>query len=71
MDEIRQIRCPTLIVGPGAEPIGHASIFAEMQQNIPHAELICYENARHNICDYLPDRCVNDTLEFLRRHFNT
>jgi len=67
MDEIHAIKCPTLIVGPGAEPIGHASLYDEMKKRIAGSELIWYENARHNVYDYMPDRCVSDALSFLRR----
>ncbi len=66
-DEIAAIKCPTLIVGPGAEPIGHASVYEEMQKRIAGSELKYYENARHNVCDYLPERCVDDVLSFLER----
>jgi pimeloyl-ACP methyl ester carboxylesterase len=69
MDEIHRIKCPTLIVAPGAEPIGSGSLYAEMIKRIEGAELVVYENARHNIYDYLPDRCVGDVLGFLQRRF--
>jgi len=69
MDEIDAIRCPTLLVAPGAEPIGAAALYPEMLRRIKGSELVEYENARHNIYDYLPDRCVNDAVAFLRRHF--
>lgn len=69
MDDIGRIKCPTLIVGPGAEPIGHAGAYEEMSKRIAGAELVYYENARHNVCDYLPERCVSDVLGFLGRHF--
>lgn len=71
MDEIHAIKCPTLIVGPGAEPIGHASTYQEMQKRITGSELIYYEKARHSVCDYLADRCVSDVLKFHDRHFPT
>jgi pimeloyl-ACP methyl ester carboxylesterase len=69
MDEVSAIACPTLIVAPGAEPIGSVSAYAEMQKRIKNSQLITYANARHNICDYLPDACVADALAFYRRHF--
>jgi pimeloyl-ACP methyl ester carboxylesterase len=71
MDELSAIKCPTLIVAPGAEPIGAISIYDEMIKRIRGAELVVYENARHNVYDYLPDRCVADVLKFLARHFPT
>lgn len=68
-DEIGAIRCPTLIVKPGAEPIGSPSLYREMQRRIGDCALVEYEHARHNIYDYLPDRCVADALAFLRKRF--
>jgi pimeloyl-ACP methyl ester carboxylesterase len=69
MDEIHAIKCPTLIVAPGAEPIGAVSLYDEMMKRIKDAELIIYENARHNVYDYLPDRCVADVLKFHDKRF--
>ncbi len=69
MHEVSKIQCPTLIVEPGAHTIGTGSAFAEMESRIPQAERIVYENGRHNVFDYLPDRCVADALAFLKKHF--
>ena len=69
MDEVSAIACPTLIVAPGAEPIGHVSAYAEMQKRIKNSQVITYADARHNVCDYMPDRCVADALAFYRKHF--
>lgn len=69
MDEVSGIRCPTLMVVPGAEPIGSGSLYTEMKKRIAKSELVSYEGARHNVCDYMPDRCVADAMDFLRRHF--
>jgi hypothetical protein len=40
-----------------------------MAARIPDAEVISYQGMPHNICDSLPDRCVEDMLAFLRRRF--
>jgi pimeloyl-ACP methyl ester carboxylesterase len=69
MDEIHAIKCPTLLVAPGAEPIGSISLYTEMTKRIRDAELIVYDNARHNVYDYLPERCVADALTFHARRF--
>lgn len=69
MNEVHTIRCPALLIAPGAEPIGSISTYHEMQSKMPDAELIVYEGARHNINDYLADRCVGDILGFLDRRF--
>jgi alpha-beta hydrolase superfamily lysophospholipase len=69
MEQIRAIRCPVLMIAPGAEPVGHASTYEDMKARIADNELVYYDGARHNIGDYLPDRCAADTLAFLQRRF--
>jgi 3-oxoadipate enol-lactonase len=71
IDEIDRIRCPTLIVAAGKEPIGHASTYREMQQRIQGSSLIFYDTSGHNICDGYADRCVADLLSFLRQNGHT
>jgi pimeloyl-ACP methyl ester carboxylesterase len=65
MDELRAIRCPTLIVAAGKEPIGDGSAYQKMHERIAGSKLIKYDVAAHNICDGYPDRCVDDLLHFL------
>ena len=69
MDEVGAIQCPTLIVAPGDESIGDGGAYPEMHQRIPTSELLVYDGGRHNIGDYLADRCAADALDFLQRHF--
>ena len=69
MDDVARIRCPALLVAPAGDAIGNASAYAEMKRRIAGSELITYDVANHNICDYLPDRCARDALDFLRRNF--
>ena len=68
MDEIGRIQCPTLIVAAGKEQIGHAGAYGEMQKRIRGSELKLYDTTGHNICDGYPERCMDDLLEFLKRH---
>lgn len=68
-DDVHGIQCPTLIVVPGAAKIGQAHLFDEMKKRIAKSELVVYENAPHNICDFLPERCASDALQFLKRQF--
>jgi pimeloyl-ACP methyl ester carboxylesterase len=68
-DRLPEIKCPTLIVYPGAETVGSARAYDAMAARIPDAEVISYEGMPHNICDSLPDRCADDVLAFLRRRF--
>lgn len=69
MDELHRIQCPTLLVAPGAETVGHAGNYGKMQEHIGGAELILYPGLPHNICDIVPERCAADVLAFLRRRF--
>jgi 3-oxoadipate enol-lactonase len=69
MDELPRIACPTLIVAPGAETVGKGEVYEEMLKRLPNAMLLTYEGLPHNICDAVPDRCVDDVLAFLARHF--
>ena len=69
MDELRRIRCPTLLVVPGAETVGHAETYEKMHTRIPDADLITYPGLPHNICDIAPERCAVDILAFLHRRF--
>jgi pimeloyl-ACP methyl ester carboxylesterase len=69
MEDVHRIKCPTLIIAPGDEPIGNVEAYDEMKELIEQAELIVYEGGRHNLGDYLGDRCAADALEFLHRRF--
>jgi pimeloyl-ACP methyl ester carboxylesterase len=68
-DRLHEIACPTLVVYPGAETVGSTRVYDAMRERIPDVEVISYEGMPHNICDSLPDRCVDDVLAFLRRRF--
>ncbi|MGC1412657.1 MAG: alpha/beta hydrolase [Acetobacteraceae bacterium] len=68
-DELPRIKCPTLLVMPGAETVGSTENYEIMRAKIPDCELIAYEGLPHNICDIVPERCAADILTFLRRRF--
>ncbi len=65
MEELRRIRCPTLIVAAGREPIGHASAYDAMHERIAGSRLVKLDVASHNIGDQYADRCVEELLAFL------
>jgi 3-oxoadipate enol-lactonase len=69
MDELPRITCPTLLIVPGAETVGHADNYERMRERIADCDLISYPGLPHNICDIVPERCVADVLAFLRRRF--
>ncbi|MBI3708043.1 MAG: alpha/beta hydrolase [Proteobacteria bacterium] len=70
-DRLHQIRCPTLLVVPGLGKIGSMRSFELMRERIPRIDVLSYEDAPHNVCDFLADRCVADLRSFLGRHFDT
>lgn len=67
-EQLHRIKCPTLVVVPGAGRIGDTSVYLPMKLRIPRSEILVYEGERHSICEYLPHRCVADLLSFLERH---
>jgi pimeloyl-ACP methyl ester carboxylesterase len=65
MEDVGQIKSPTLIVAAGKEKIGHAGAYDEMHKRIEGSTLKLYETGAHNICDGYADACMKDLLEFL------
>ena len=63
--ELHRIKCPTLVVYPGAETVGSTHNYDAMRERIPDVEVLSYEGLPHNICDSVPDRCAEDVLKFL------
>ena len=68
-DQLGHIACPTLVVVPGAEPIGSTANYEPFRQHVRDVEMRVYDGAPHNICDAFPDRCAGDVLDFLGRRF--
>lgn len=68
MEDLPKIKCPTLIVAPAQEHIGHTGTYHEMQKRIAGSELIQYDTSGHNLGDAYPDRCVDDLFRFLRKN---
>ncbi|MGB6103889.1 MAG: alpha/beta hydrolase [Pusillimonas sp.] len=67
--ELTRVQCPTLIVRPGSETVGTASVYDVMLEKIPDVEMITYTDMPHNIADFRAESCVNDALSFLSRRF--
>ena len=68
-DQLDRITCPTLVVVPGAEPIGSTANYEPFRRYVKDVDMRVYEGAPHNICDAFPARCADDVLDFLGRHF--
>ncbi len=67
-DRIHEIRCPTLSVVPGHDPIGSRAQYEVLRERIPDCEFIVYEGLPHNITDSVPDRCAEELKRFLLKH---
>jgi 3-oxoadipate enol-lactonase len=67
MEDLHEVRAPTLIVAAGREQIGHASAYEQMRDHIAGSELSEIDTAGHNICDGYAGRCVDLLEDFLRR----
>jgi pimeloyl-ACP methyl ester carboxylesterase len=67
-DQVGRIRCPTMVVVPGAETVGSVANY-EAFRRLADVEFRTYDGLPHNICDAVPERCAADVLEFLQRRF--
>lgn len=65
VEELPRITAPTLVVFPGGETVGSASLYDAMAKGIPDVTMREYEHMPHNIADMMPDRCTHDVLSFL------
>jgi pimeloyl-ACP methyl ester carboxylesterase len=68
LDDLHRIRCPTLAIAPGGDPIHKVEHYRVLQERIPNCEFIVYEGLPHNITDAVPDRCADDYRRFLLKH---
>lgn len=65
-DELPRIKAPTLVIYPGGETVGSASLYDTMRERIPDVTMREYEHMPHNIADMMPERCVADILGFIK-----
>lgn len=66
--ELDKIRCPMLVVVPGADPILSTDDYLLIKHRIPECEFVVYEGLPHNITDTVPDRCAQELKRFLLAH---
>lgn len=64
--ELSAIRCPTLCVAPGGDPLHTVDEYRVLQHTIPDCRFVVYEGLPHNITDAVPDRCALELLGFLK-----
>jgi pimeloyl-ACP methyl ester carboxylesterase len=68
LDELHRIRCPTLAIAPGDDPIHKTEHYRVLEEKIPDCEFVVYDGLPHNITDAVPDRCARDYRRFLLGH---
>ena len=68
LHDLHRIRCPTLAIAPGRDPIHKLEHYSVLEERIPDCEFIVYEGLPHNITDAVPDRCAEDYRRFLLAH---
>ena len=68
LEDLHRIRCPTLAIAPGGDPIHTVDHYRVLKNKIPDCEFIVYEGLPHNITDAVPDRCAKDYRSFLLKH---
>jgi pimeloyl-ACP methyl ester carboxylesterase len=66
-DALARVRCPTLAVAPGGDPIHAVEHYRAVPDGIADCEFIVYDGLPHNITDMVPDRCAADYRDFLLR----
>jgi pimeloyl-ACP methyl ester carboxylesterase len=64
--DLHKIRCPVMVVAPGADPIHLIDEYELLRREIKQCEFIVYEGLPHNITDTVPDRCAKELLRFLK-----
>ena len=68
-DELPRIKAPTLVIYPGGETVGSASLYDVMRERIHDVTMRECEDMPHNSADMMPERCVADILAFIRIRF--
>lgn len=66
--DLKHIRCPTLVISPGAEaPRRGRAYFEDYQKHIPDSELLVIPGDGYHPAATDPDACAIATLDFIRR----
>lgn len=68
ISDLHRIRCPTLAIAPGGDPIHTVDHYRALPEKIADCEFVVYDGLPHNITDAVPDRCAQDYRRFLLKH---
>src|SRR2546430_15744602 len=61
-DELARIACPTMVVVPGAEPIGSTANYEPFRRRVRDVGMRVYEGAPHNVCDAFLEAFANSLI---------
>jgi pimeloyl-ACP methyl ester carboxylesterase len=68
LERLNEIRCPTLILAGGRDPICSLTATRWMSERIPRAETVIFENSSHFFLMEEPERFMSVTSDWLARH---
>lgn len=68
LDRLHEIACPTLILAGGADPICSLTATSWMQERIPGARTVVFEQRSHFFLLEEPDRFLNELTTWLEEH---
>ena len=68
LERLAEIRCPTLILSGGRDPICPPACMRWMAERIPHAETVVFENSSHFFLMEEPERFMHTMEHWLARH---
>ena len=66
-DEIKQVKCPTLIMWGDSDKLVNVDAAPKFHADIPNSELLIYENMGHIPMEEIPERSVADFIAFLQK----
>jgi pimeloyl-ACP methyl ester carboxylesterase len=66
-DEIKQVKCPTLIMWGDSDCLVNVEAAPKFHADIPNSELLIYENMGHVPMEEIPEKSVKDFMAFLQK----
>ena len=67
-EDLKRIQCPTLVMTTEGSALGTVEATREWQQTIPRSELRVISGDSYHVAATDPERCAEETLQFIRSH---
>jgi len=68
LDRLGEITCPTLIMAGAVDPVCSLTAAGWMQDSIPHAETVIFENSSHFFLMEEAEKAMSTIADWLQRH---